>query len=105
MIASAIGAHTLGALHRVFWNRQSQIELQNLNRRDADELVGHSMAAFLTGRTVPSDFATRVAQAARGNPGRIVEMCIRAADPAYHADDHHLRFGALVVDSITGFMP
>jgi hypothetical protein len=51
------------------------------------------------------DFAERVAHAARGNPGRVIEMCIRAADPAYRGEDNHIRYGALLMDSLTRLLP
>jgi len=31
-------------------------------------------------------------------------MCILAANPAYQAADRHIRFGALVMDSLTGLL-
>src|SRR5690242_13603276 len=34
-----------------------------------------------------------------------IEMCIRAADPAYRTGDDHVRFGALMLDSVTGMLP
>jgi DNA polymerase III delta prime subunit len=104
IIGAANHAYAAGALKRMFWNQQSTVALHNLSRRDADALVESAVAAFLSGGSVSADFAPRVARAARGNPGRIVEMCIRAADPAYQAEGDHIRFGALVMDSLTGLI-
>jgi hypothetical protein len=81
------------------------LPLQPLSKRDTGTLVQCAISAFLADRSISSDFALRVAQVARGNPGRIVEMCIRAADPAYRANDDHIRFVALVMDSLTGLIP
>ncbi len=104
IIGAANHAYAVGALKHMFWNQQSTVALRNLSRRDADALIESAVAAFLSGGPVSADFPARVARAARGNPGRIVEMCIRAADPAYQAEGDHIRFGALVMDSLTGLI-
>jgi hypothetical protein len=105
IVGTADHAHAAGALKRIFWNQQANVGLRKLNRQDAAALTESAISAFLSGRPVSPDFAIRVARVARGNPGRIVEMCIRAADPAYRAEDNHIRFGALVMDSFTGLLP
>lgn len=105
LIASAAHAHATGSLHRIFWNQQATISLQHLTKRDATALVECAISTFLANHSLADDFAERVTHAARGNPGRIVDMCIRAADPSYRAKDDHLRFGALVMDSLTGMLP
>ena len=101
---STVHEHALGALRHIFWNRQAAIPLRSLRKRDASVLIEAAVSVFLSDVQLPSDFALRVAQAARGNPGRIVEMCILAANPAYQAADRHIRFGALVMDSLTGLL-
>ncbi len=101
IVGAAAHEHAAGALRRIFWNRQAGIALGSLNARDASALIEAAMSAFLSDVQLPPDFAIRVAQAARGNPGRIVKMCILAANPAYQADDRHIRFAALFMDSLT----
>jgi hypothetical protein len=110
VIGSGVDAYAVGALRRLFWNHESVVSLPTLKKRDAAALIEHAISTFLPKaglpeQSMPSDFALRLAQAARGNPGRIVEMCIRSADSAYRAPDQHLRFGAVVMDAITGQMP
>jgi AAA domain len=105
IIGAAAHAHAAGSLHHIFWNQQANVALHSLGRRDAGRLIKGAISAFLADVPMAPDFAVRVAQVARGNPGRIVEMCIRAADPAYRAQDDHIRFGALVMDSFTGLLP
>jgi len=110
VIGSAMDAYAVGALRRIFWNRESVVPLPNLKKRDAAALIEQAILIFLSkarlpDQSIPADFALRLAQAARGNPGRIVEMCIRSADSAYRAPDQHLRFAAVVMDAITGQMP
>ncbi len=104
IIGAANHAYATGAVRRIFWNQQSTVALQSLGKRDASALIESSISAFLSGVSVSPDFAPRVVRAARGNPGRIVEMCIRAADPAYQAEGDHIRFGALVMDSLIGLI-
>jgi len=101
---ATVHEHATGAFRRMFWNQQAAIPLGNLNKRDANALIEAAMSAFLSDVRLPPDFGRRVAQPARGNPGRIVEMCSLAADPGYQAGDHHIRFAALVMDSLTGLL-
>jgi hypothetical protein len=104
IIGSTVHEYAVGALRHIFWNQQAAIPLRNLSKRDACALIDAAISVFLSDVALPSDFALRVAQAARGNPGRIVEMCILAGNPAYQAADHHIRFGALVMDSLAGLL-
>ena len=101
IVGATAHEHAAGALRRLFWNRQATIPLGNLNKRDTNALIDAAVSAFLPDVPLPPDFAMRVAQAAHGNPGRIVEMCTLAANPAYQADDRHIRFAALFMDSLT----
>ncbi len=105
IVGAALHEHAAGALRHIFWNPQSTIPLGNLSKRDSNALIEASMSAFLRDVQLPPDFAVRVGNAARGNPGRIVEICMRAANPVYHSEDQQIRFGALVMDSLTGLLP
>jgi hypothetical protein len=104
IVGSSVHEHAVGALRHIFWNQQAAVPLRNLSKRDASALIAAAVSVFLSGVPLSADFAFRVAQAARGNPGRIVEMCMLAANPAYQAADRHIRFGALVMDSLTGLV-
>ncbi len=99
----ATGSHprSIGALRHIFWNQQANVSVKNLTKREASELIERAIAALLPGVPLSPDFAARVAQAARGNPGLIVSLCRRAANPAYRSAGH-LKFGALLLDSLTG---
>lgn len=105
IIGAAAHEYATRALHRIFWNPHFVIKLQPLNKADAETLAGSALAAFVSDHGHSPDFAKRVLEAARGNPGRIVEMCIRAGNPAYRTGDDRIRFGALVMDSVTGMLP
>ena len=58
--------------------------------------------AFIPDAPLDPNLHAQILKAARGNPGRIVQMCRLAADPAYH-DGERVRFPALNIDSLSGF--
>lgn len=105
LIGSACEAHGIGVLQRAFWNPQTTLRLHPLNKQDADHLISAAVQTFLHDCPIPSDFAHRIAQAARGNPGRIVDMCLRATNKAYWDREERIRFGALLMDSVAGSLP
>jgi hypothetical protein len=98
LIGSVVQPHATGALHRIFWNPQTTVSLRPLSRQAAAILVEKAIHLFTPDLAHDSAFQEQVIQAARGNPGRIVEMCRRAADPAYR-DGDRIRFAALSMDS------
>jgi AAA domain len=104
VVGVAVDMRAVGSLGRIFWNRQGTVLVQPLNKREAATLVESAIAAFAAASPISPDFTERVVQAARGNPGRIVNMCIRAADPSYRDAHDRIRFGALVTDSVMGLV-
>lgn len=105
IIGSARQLYVTGALQSVFWNPQMRVRLHPLNKLDADTLVASAIKNFLEDCAIAPDFAARVVQAARGNPGRIVDLCIRATDKTYWDHQERIRFGALLMDSVAGSLP
>ncbi len=105
LVGTALQLQATGALHRVFWNPQMNVTLHALNKQDAERLIESAIKTFLEGCSIAPDFAARIAQAARGNPGRIVDLCIRATDKAYWDKQERIRFGALLMDSVAGSLP
>jgi hypothetical protein len=105
IVGASEDARTTGSLQRVFWNPQQNIALQPLNRREAEVLLESAVAAFLPGSPIFCDVMDRIVRAAHGNPGRIVDMCIRASDPTYRDGHDHIRCGALIMDSLMGSHP
>ncbi|MGH9620860.1 MAG: hypothetical protein ACRD45_14305 [Bryobacteraceae bacterium] len=99
LIGSAAQPYATGALHRIFWNQQTILSLRPLSREASAALAGKAIGTFAPD-LADSAFQEQVIQVARGNPGRIVEMCRRAADPAYR-DGDRIRFAALSIDSFT----
>jgi hypothetical protein len=102
----ATGAHVygIGALQRIFWNHQSVISLRPLSKQGARILTQQAIRLCAADLAEDEGFHERVVQVARGNPGRIVEMCRRAGSAAYR-DGDRVRFGALSIDSLTRFVP
>ncbi|HTU47470.1 MAG TPA: hypothetical protein VMF91_20575 [Bryobacteraceae bacterium] len=100
LIGSALNPHVLGSLHRVFWNQQAIVSLRLLSKAAASSLADVAIRLFVPDLPDAANFRDQVLQAARGNPGRIVGMCMRAADPAYRNGDR-VRFAALNIDSFT----
>jgi hypothetical protein len=100
LIGSALYPHAVGALHRVFWNQQAILSLRPLSKQASIELANDAINLFASDLPDAPAFRAQVVEAARGNPGRIVEMCRRAADPAYRNGDR-VRFAALSIDSLT----
>lgn len=72
---------------------------------NTDTLVASAINNFLEGCVIAPDFAVRIARAARGNPGRIVDLCIRATNKTYWDRQERIRFGALLMDSLAGSLP
>ena len=105
LVGSTCQIHRLGSLQRVFWNPQTIVRLNPLNKQDAIALVASAIRTFLPHSRISPEFASRVAQAARGNPGRIVDICVRATNSAYWDSEARIRFEALLMDSLAGSLP
>ncbi len=104
LIGSAVHPHAAGALHRVFWNQQAVINLRALSKQASADLTERASQLFTLDLPDISIFQEQVVHVARGNPGRIVDMCSRAADPAYR-DGDRVRFAALSIDSFASLVP
>jgi hypothetical protein len=104
LIGSSVHPYATGALHRVFWNQQTIFSLRPLTREASSTLAEKAIRMFAPDLTGASNFQEQVIHAARGNPGRIVEMCRRVGDPAYR-DGDRIRFAALNIDSFTYLVP
>lgn len=97
LIGSAVQPHTVGALHRIYWDQQTTFSLHPLGKQAAAALAEKAIRLF-TPDLAGSSLQEQIVEVAGGNPGRIVEMCRRAADPAYR-DGDRIRFAALSIDS------
>ncbi len=103
MIGTAVHVHGIGALRRIFWNHQTAVSLRPLTKQGALALTQQATKLLAADLSEDERFQERVAQVARGNPGRIVEMCRRAGNPKYR-DGDRVRFAALSIDSLTRFV-
>ncbi len=104
LIATGSHVYGIGALQRIFWNHQSVVSLRPLTKQGALILTQQATKLYAADLTDDEGFLEKVVQVARGNPGRIVEMCRRAADPTYR-DGDRVRFAALSIDSLTRLVP
>lgn len=100
VVGAAQHEHAVGSLRRVFWNRDANVNLRSLSKRDALRLT-QSVLTTLSNETLFDEaLIERIVGAGRGNPGRITEMCSRVVDPSYRDERGRIRFGALVIDSV-----
>jgi hypothetical protein len=104
LIGTAVHAYGTGALQRIFWNHQSVVSLRPLTKQGAIVLTQRAIKLLAPDLSENEVFQERIVHAARGNPGRIVEMCRRAGSAAYR-DGDRVRFAALSIDSLTRFVP
>ena len=100
LIGASLAPHTVGALHRVFWNQQSIVTLRPLNKTAAAAVLHDALLLYAPEYASDAALHERILKASRGVPGRIIDICRRLADPAYH-DGDRIRFAALRIDSFT----
>ncbi|MGI9075459.1 MAG: AAA family ATPase [Bryobacteraceae bacterium] len=104
VIGTAVHAHGIGSLQRVFWNHQTLVSLRPLTHQGALLLTQRAVKLLAADLSEDEKFQQRVVHVARGNPGRIIEMCSRAGNPSYR-DGNRIRFAALSIDSLTRLVP
>jgi hypothetical protein len=104
LIATGTHVYGIGALKRIFWNHQSVVSLRPLTKQGAHILTQQAINLYAADLAEDEGFQERIVRVARGNPGRIVEMCRRAGSAAYR-DGGRVRFAALSIDSLTRFVP
>jgi hypothetical protein len=104
LIGTGAHVHGIGALQRIFWHHQSVVSLRPLTKQGALILAQQAIKLYAADLSEDEGFQERVVQVARGNPGRIVEMCRRAGSATYR-DGNRVRFAALSIDSLTRFVP
>jgi hypothetical protein len=104
LIGTAVHIHRIGAFQRIFWNHQSVVSLRPLTKQGAIVLTQRATKLYAADLSEDEGFQERVVHVARGNPGRIVEMCRRAGSATYR-DGNRVRFAALSIDSLTRFVP
>ena len=93
----------LGYLARLFWDPRDMITFQPLGNRDIHELFDTVARQLKLEHLDLDDFRPRVLEAAQGNPGQVVEMCRRAADPLYQKG-RHIQFAPLRIDTVAHFL-
>jgi hypothetical protein len=100
VITAAREGRALEMLGRLFWDPRSTLQLRPLQPAESLELFERSVRRLRIENLDLEDFKARVLEAARGNPGEIVEMCRLAADPRYWSG-RHIKFAPLRIDAYT----
>jgi GTPase SAR1 family protein len=102
IIAVSRKSSDLGFLSRLFWDPRETVSFRSLGERDALRLFDMLVDKFGLDALDLNDFRPRVLEAARGNPGQIVEMCRLAAKPSYQRG-RHILFAPLRIDTVAHF--
>jgi hypothetical protein len=103
LVASARDPVSLGALARLFWDPRNTIHLHPLNEADANQLFDLAIARFDLGHLDIEEFRLRALEAAKGNPGQLIEMCRFASNPMY-ISGRHIKFAPLRIDVLMKFL-
>jgi energy-coupling factor transporter ATP-binding protein EcfA2 len=103
LVASARDPVSLGALGRLFWDPRNTIHLHPLNEVDANHLFELAVARFDLGHLDVEEFRGRALEAAKGNPGQLIEMCKLASNPMY-VSGKHIKFAPLRIDALMKFI-
>lgn len=103
LIATARDAISLGAMRRLFWDPRATLRLDPLHSADAGRLFDMAADRFGLRDLEVEDFRHRVLDAAKGNPGQIVEMCRMASNPMY-VSGRHIKFAPLRIDVVSRFL-
>ncbi|HVN06084.1 MAG TPA: AAA family ATPase [Bryobacteraceae bacterium] len=102
IIAAARGTAALGALGRLFWDPRQTLRLAPLDEHDARSLFDVAAERFGLGHLDLEDFRTKAIEAAKGNPGELIEMCRLAGDPIYRIGTY-IKFAPLRIDVLMRF--
>lgn len=103
LFAAARDSVALGALARLFWHPQKVIHFKPLSELDAAQLFDMAVEHFGLRHLGVEEFRQKVLEAAKGNPGQIVQMCRLATDPRY-VTGKYIKFVPLRMDALTKFL-
>jgi energy-coupling factor transporter ATP-binding protein EcfA2 len=103
LLASARDPVSLGTLGRLFWDPRNTIHLHPLHTVDANHLFDLAVARFELSHLDVEEFRGKVLEAAKGNPGQLIEMCKLASDPMYISGTH-IKFAPLRIDVLMKFL-
>ncbi len=103
LLAAARDPVALGALGRLFWDPRITVHLRPLNEPEANRLFDLAVDRFRLRGLNLEDFREKVLEAAKGNPGQIVEMCRSAMNPMY-LSGKYIKFAPLRIDVLMKFL-
>jgi AAA ATPase domain len=104
LIATARDHAHLGELGRLFWDPRQTRSMQPLADIEARRLFEAAADRFQIRGLDLEDFREKALDAAKGNPGQIVEMCRFAANPMYLTDGRHIKFAPLRIDVLMALL-
>jgi len=100
MVAAARDYRGLDALSHLYWDPRNVINVPAFTAAEAAVLFDSIVQRLHLCDLDVQEFRSRVLDAAKGNPGEIVEMCRLACDPRYR-HGAHIKFAPLRIDAIT----
>jgi ABC-type cobalamin/Fe3+-siderophores transport system ATPase subunit len=103
LLASAREPVAMGALTRLFWDPRNTIQVQPLKAEDASRLFDLAVIHFQLGNLNVEEFRGKALEAAKGNPGQLIEMCRLAANPMY-VTGTYIKFAPLRIDALMKFL-
>jgi NB-ARC domain len=103
LLAATRDLVSLGALGRLFWDPRTTVHVRPLKDVEANHLFNLAVDRFRLGALNIDEFREKVVEAAKGNPGQIVEMCRLAGNPMY-VTGRHIKFAPLRIDVLMKFL-
>lgn len=99
IIAAARDYNSLGALSRLFWDPRLVVNVPALTQPQSTELFNELAPQFGLTHLDIDEFRRHALEAAKGNPGEIVEMCKLAGRPQYQHGSR-VKFAPLRIDAL-----
>lgn len=103
LLATARDPVALGELARLFWDPRNTVHLRPLKQEDANHVFELAVKHFNIGKLDIEEFRGKVLEAAKGNPGQLIEMCRLASNPMY-VTGTHIKFAPLRIDVLMKFL-
>ena len=99
IIAAARNYRSLDALGRLFFDPRMVLNVPALTQLESNRLFNELARQLHLAQLDIGEFKRQVLEAARGNPGEIVEMCKLAAQPQYQHGSR-IKFAPLRIDAL-----
>lgn len=103
LIVTARSIHCIGYVRKLLWDPRETIVMQPLSRPESLGLFEEAVRTFRLDSFELDDFRHKVIDAARGNPGQIVQMC-RLATLSEYQSGRYIKFLPLRMDMLSAFV-